>query len=156
MKNTSHLRGSMTYAELVSVWTSMWNKEWVERACVREREGGPLACKRAGVPAVASTTSRGQQGWFGQLSVSGCLCEFPPKVSFGRDLLDLEPRVGIVRILLGAGVWFQRLELKPREGAWRTFQQAMSWGLTSNRLACYRAEPCSVSCPPSSSWIFVS
>jgi hypothetical protein len=40
--------------------------------------------KRAGVPAVASTTSRGQQGWFWpSVPVSGCLCKFPPKVSFG-------------------------------------------------------------------------
>ena len=41
--------------------------------------------KRAGVPAVASTTSRGQQGWFWpSVPVSGCLCKFPPKVSFGN------------------------------------------------------------------------
>lgn len=45
-------------------------------------------------------------GWFWPtVPVSGCLCEFPQRFHLAVwDLLDLEPRVGIVRILLGAGV----------------------------------------------------
>lgn len=54
------------------------------------------------------------------------------------NLLVLEPRVGIVGILLGTGVWYQRPELKPRQGFGGPFCHALSWSLNSNKIANYR------------------
>ena len=56
----------------------------------------------------------------------------------------VQPRVGIAGILLGLGVWYQRSEQKPGEGAWGPFCRALPWSLRSNRITDYRPEPLSL------------
>ena len=81
--------------------------EWVGRACVSEREGGPLAWgSRPGFQRWPAPHPEASRGGFGQVfrCLDACVSFLQRFHLAAWDLLDLEPRVGIVGILLGTGV----------------------------------------------------
>lgn len=105
------------------VWTSVWNK-WVGKEHLSRR--GRVGHWHGAV----GWGSRGGQCRMRSpvgLGLAKCSGVWMPMwiSSLGFQLatwkqLDMQPRAGIVGILLGVGVWYQRSERKPREGVWGT------------------------------------